>query len=229
MPFFVQSLLTSRQYLGMCSIMKRLLLFLAFVFVAAQGCTQDYDRYLIRESIEYQMRTYPESTLKDLYKSFFQDAFGPGHLAGEGDEARSAMEAYLQNECSSSMEDENKCPLYERTGWQGNFYRVNLSVINDGTVPLPVFLDAFMDSAGSFTLPDIDDWKKEWRTILSEIRKVSPDLPDFKKDKKEIDELLAGGQYESHHSEEYNSAYHPHYRLIEKSIFETRLLPLISK
>ena len=32
-----------------------------------------------------------------------------------------------------------------------------------------------------------------------------------------------------HHSHRYNEAYHPHYRIVERRIFEERLLPLISK
>ena len=199
--------------------------FLFFAQVSIQGFAQD--RAAIRESVEYQIRTYPESTLKDLYKNFFQDAFGPGHLMGNGDDARSSALSYLQEECSIARNDDNLCPKYELTGWQGRFYRVNLSVINDGTVPMDVFFDAFMDSATAFSLPEIGDWKKEWNIILSEIRKEAPVMPGFRKDKRNIARLLAGGQYASHHSEKYDSAYHPHYRLIEKHIFETRLLPLI--
>lgn len=39
--------------------------------------------------------------------------------------------------------------------------------------------------------------------------------------------ILDQGKYASHHSIAYNEAYHPHYRLIEKTIFEKELLPLI--
>lgn len=31
----------------------------------------------------WQMKTYPKSTLKDLYKNFFQDKFGPGHIISD--------------------------------------------------------------------------------------------------------------------------------------------------
>jgi hypothetical protein len=31
-------------------------------------------------AVERQLSAYSESTLQDLYKNFFQDYFGPGHL-----------------------------------------------------------------------------------------------------------------------------------------------------
>ena len=43
------------------------------------------------------MAQFPKSTLQDLYKSFFQDRFGPGHIIA--DEA-SAMR-YLQYELAT--------------------------------------------------------------------------------------------------------------------------------
>lgn len=39
--------------------------------------------------------------------------------------------------------------------------------------------------------------------------------------------ILNQGQFASHHSAAFNEAYHPHYRLIEKTIFEIELLPLL--
>ncbi len=207
----------------------RIIILAASAAIMLTGCSSEIDRAAVRGSIRYQMNTYPESRLKDLYKNFFQDAFGPGHLAGSGDEAMAAMAAYLQSECEEAALEASLCPEYELTGWHGRFYRVNLSVINDGKVPMDVFLDAFMASAETFTLPDLDDWKKEWDAILSEITKEAPDLPDFINDKEAIEQLLSGGEYASHHSKAYELAYHPHYRLIEKSIFETRLLPFLTE
>lgn len=35
---------------------------------------------LIRAAVERQITMYPNSTLRDIYKNFFQDRFGPGHI-----------------------------------------------------------------------------------------------------------------------------------------------------
>ena len=37
----------------------------------------------VREAVTRQMAAYPQSTLKDLYKNFFQDRFGPGHIIAD--------------------------------------------------------------------------------------------------------------------------------------------------
>ena len=210
--------------------MKKMLFVLAFALVTLPGLAHKYDRDAIRASVDRQLQTCPESTLKDLYKNFFQDAFGPGHLVGTGADARKAVADAIINECATAAQEEIRIPEYSLTGWRGNFYRVNLSVINDGKVPLDTFVDAFMDSAVSFSLPEIREWRKEWRVILSEIRRAGGRrIPGFRSDRRAIARMLAGGDYASHHSAAYNAAYHPHYRLIERSVFESRLLPLLNR
>ncbi len=181
----------------------------------------------IQRAIRAQMETYPLSTLKDLYKSFFQDAFGPGHLMAEGEAGLARMKNYLASECEQAKDDANLCPDYELTGWHGRFYRVNLSLINDGKIPFDAFLAAFIKSAEQFMLPDLEDWKMEWNMILAEIEKVAPGLESFAEDKEAVEDLLANGEYASHHSDLYENAYKPHYRLIERSIFESEILPML--
>lgn len=185
--------------------------------------------YAITKAVETQVKTYPASTLKDLYKSFFQDAFGPGHLMSNSADAEKRMRDYLESECKVAKTEGNLCPDYELTGSHGRFYRVNLSVINDGRVPVDVFMAAFMKSASQFSLPKQEDWKAEWNTILSIIGKMGIHFKNQAEDAEAIQKLLDEGKYASRHSMEYNEAYHPHYRLIEKSIFESDILPLLKK
>ena len=196
------------------------LLLLTFSFAHAQG-----DQ--IKQAIEQQVETYPASTLKDIYKNFFQDAFGPGHLMSNSPDAEQRMRNYLEQECEEAKKDINPCPDYELTGSHGRFYRVNLSVINDGRVPMNTFLNAFMKSAAQFSLPKVEDWKQEWIAIEKCIKELGYQFPDQAQDSAAIMNILDQGQYASHHSIAYNEAYHPHYRLIEKTIFEKELLPLI--
>lgn len=205
----------------------KLAVLLAAIFLCVSCSQSGYDTDAIRESVVWQMERYPQSTLRDLYKAFFQDAFGPGHLMSNAENAAESMKNYLQRECENAKSDVSVCERYEKTGWHGRFYRVDLSVINDGSVPFDIFLDAFLESAASFSLPDLDEWKQEWAVIEGEIHKLYPNLPDYETDKAGIDELLESGHYASHHSGQYNESYHPHYRLIEASIFENRILPYL--
>lgn len=185
------------------------------------------DRQMIISAIEQQMSDYPESTLKDIYKNFFQDAFGPGHLMSDADDAEEQMAEYLRNECEIAQSDIDPSPYYVRTGWHGRFYRVNLSVINEGKVPFDVFMGAFMESARNFEIPETEDWKNEWEMIENVFRECSYEVPDFSKDSTSIHNMLNRGEYASHHSERYQKAYHPHYRLIERDIFDRQILPLL--
>ena len=209
--------------------MKRLIYIILVLACAACGTKTESksDRELIGEAIAIQMKDYPQSTLKDVYKNFFQDAFGPGHLMSDAVDAQERMTNYLRNECESAKTDVDPSPYYVKSGWHGRFYRVNLSVINEGKVPFDVFLSAFMESARNFVLPEIEDWSKEWAVIEEVFKERGYEVPGFSEDSTAISNLLKSGEYASHHSEQYEKAYHPHYRLIEKSIFEDKILPLL--
>lgn len=193
-----------------------------------EASAQSFDREMIRAAIVRQMESYPKSTLKDIYKNFFQDAFGPGHLLTGGEKTDSIIRNALFMECQQAKMETNVCPDYESTGWHGRFYRVNLAVINDGRVPIDTFLSAFLRSALQFSLPDIEEWKEEWSLISEEVKRFFPMLPSYQQDSMDICAVLANNKYAMHHSDTYDAHYHPHYRLVERSIFEQELLPLIN-
>lgn len=200
---------------------------LLFLLLFATGIIVKAQELSVSQAILQQVETYPASTLKDIYKNFFQDAFGPGHLMSNSPDAELRMRNYLEQECEEAKGDPNPCPDYELTGSHGRFYRVNLSVINDGRIPMDIFLKAFMKSAALFTLPKVENWKQEWISIERCIHELGYRFPDQAQDSAAIMNILDQGQYASHHSIAYNEAYHPHYRLIERSIFEKELLPLL--
>jgi hypothetical protein len=187
------------------------------------GCRRSaaLDEAAVRAAVERQMHAYPQSTLKDLYKNFFQDKFGPGHIiadtAGAGAYLRAELEAYEQPEGEAA----------EPTGWQGNFYRVNLSVVKTGQVPYPVYFDTFIRSVQAIRPPSIAEWTNEWKRIESIIASMRLNLPDYEADKKEIEERLHNGEYVAHHSSLFEANYSPHYRIISKEIYEQEIAPLL--
>ncbi len=207
--------------------MNKAILIILLLASFTHTIAQDFDRQAIREAIEKQMNAYPASTLKDIYKNFFQDAFGPGHLMSDAPDAEQAMRHYLESECKQAVNNPYHSPDYELTGWHGRFYRVNLSVIADGRISIDTFLAAFLASARQFTLPKVTDWAKEWEVIVEEASLLYPSLPNFTADRQAIADMLAQGHYASHHSDIYSTSYHPHYRLIERTTFEQQLLPLL--
>ena len=175
----------------------------------------------IKEAVERQLRDYPKSTLQDLYKSFFQDRFGPGHLVNDTSSAGN----YLRYELNNS--DSFHKMYYEPTGCDTNYYRVNLSVLKENKISYQKYFDAFLRSVEKIDLDAISEWKDEWSEIETVIISMNLDLENFEEDLKMIHSVLEQGKYAVHHSEIYNSEYQPHYRIIEKKIFEEEILPLI--
>lgn len=177
----------------------------------------------IRQSVERQMELYPESTLRDLYKNFFQDRFGPGHIIADN----TAADRYLRYELNTAEGFEGLD--YEPTGYEGRFYRVNLGVIADGRVPYEKYFDAFVRSVNGIKPISIEQWRTEWHEIDSVIMSMGLQLDNYSADRAEIKALIDGGDYVMHHSQRFNDHYQPHYRIIERTIFENEILPLLSK
>lgn len=203
--------------------MKRNLLiaFLSlFCLWASAAEKADFEKS-VRTAVERQMQTYPKSTLKDLYKNFFQDKFGPGHIISD----TTAAGNYLRREMASYSKTEGD--IAEPTGWEGNFYRVNLSVIKNGQISYQTFFDAFVRSVNGIRPVTVAEWQKEWNRIEAIIRSMNLTLPDYEADKREIDNRLNRGEYVGHHSKVFEDSYMPHYRIISKDIFEQELQPLI--
>ena len=200
-----------------------LYIFILSLSMCVISCQHDSTDRAIIEAVEKQMKMYPESTLRDLYKNFFQDYFGPGHIIANTDAASN----YLQQELATSTEFEGED--YEYTGYKGKMVRVNLKVIADGRVPYDKYLDAFLRSVNGITPPSIEEWRAEWAKIDSVIRAMDIELDDAEEDRQEIRQLLDDNKFVMHHSRQFNEHYAPHYRIIERKIFEEEILPLIGK
>ena len=173
-------------------------------------------------ALDYQMKNYPVSQYRDVYKNFMQDFFGPGHILT--DTAASAR--YLMQELSE--EGPFLGPTYEKTGYKGNFYRVNLSVIKDGSLPYDLFFNSFVESVQGIVPPSGEDWMKTWNLIDSVIGEKNVHFQNEEQDRQEMARQFAEGNYVMHHSQRYNDSVHFHYRIISRDIFEKRLLPMIN-
>lgn len=175
-----------------------------------------------REAISRQLEMYPESRVQDIYKSFCQDNLGPGHLIPNKEAAR----AYLTEELRRYREDLDSARYRKPqqravpAGDRGNYVRVDLSVVLDSLVSAEALLDAFVRSANEGKTATPEEWKAKWASVASVIRKYFPDIPDAARDLAAIDSLMAEGHFILHHSPAYNEAYHPHYRIVAKEIYD---------
>jgi hypothetical protein len=173
----------------------------------------------MRSVIERQLVTYPESTLQDIYKSFYLEHFGPGHIINDTASARH----YLMRELSEMGETQS--PYFEPTGSQGDYIRVYLSVVADSLITAEQLLDAFVRSAKSRQKPVVS-WMEKWQAIISIIQANKIELEGFETDLPLLTEAARNSQA-VHHSRRYNEAYHPHYRIVEHGIFEQELKPTL--
>lgn len=179
----------------------------------------------VREAISKQLECYPESRVQDIYKSFCQDNLGPGHLIPNPEQAR----AYLLSELKEYQEDlENgkytKPQLrYVPVGDQGHYVRVDLSVVLDGLVDAETLLDSFVRSANEGKALSEEAWKQKWSGVADVIRCHFPDIPGEAEDLAAIDSLITAGHLILHHSEAFSEAYHPHYRIVDRQIFDNEI------
>lgn len=201
-------------------------LFAVFIFLfllAGRASAQTFDSLAAEESIRLQLERYPASTLQDIYKSFFQDAFGPGHLIDNPIQAR----LYIEEESLKSHE--SLCELYEKAGVGDNYYRVSLSLVASGAVKSEQLSDALCRSAAMTQSPSAAEWQSTWQKIERITAKYKHLLQGYEQDLHTIDQAINSGNFMMRHSAAYNRNYHPHYRIIHRTIFETEILPLLPK
>ncbi|MBP3670796.1 MAG: hypothetical protein J6J06_02405 [Bacteroidaceae bacterium] len=178
------------------------------------------------------LQRYPYTSLQDVYKSCFQDFFGPAHAIPSYDKAM----AYIAQELAQAEMTDTL--YYEPCGMRGNYYRVSLAVVADSIVSLNAFADAFYRSAPAVTPQVTDVWINEWQCIQQVVQAVvkenahrisrhAPLITDFQEDSTAIADMLQQGKYVVHHSKLYNELYNPHYRIIRRDIFENEILPLL--
>ena len=195
---------------------------MALSLILAMGCTR-IDKKAVEAAIARQLDMYPATTLQDIYKSFYQEAFGPGHIIEDEYSAAS----YFHPETSISTEEPYGGYLYEPTGANGGYYRVNLYAVQSGILPAEVLLSAFLRSAEPVTPEGVKQWKKTWRQVARTAAQFG--LPGYEADKAALDAILASDSPDKavHHSDAYSAAYDPHYRIVRKDIFEAELKPYL--
>lgn len=167
----------------------------------------------IEQAVLNELKYYPEARLQDIYKNFFQEAFGPGHLIPDTAHAGNYLDYELQQHIGDTL-------TWQAIGPDHDYYRINLRLVKEGILPRSVLLEAMVESAPLARNPDMETWAKEWEAAMAVIEMMGSKIPDFEKDKKEIEALFERGEYVMHHSEFYNKTYQRYYRIIHKSVFE---------
>ena len=170
-----------------------------------------------------QIENHPNQTLQDVYKSCYQDEYGPGHLISN---ESSAINSLLQ-EINTIEKDYTPITLFERTGIYGNYLRVDLTLVRDGIIPFFVLFRALTISATIGGQKTDENWSTIWSEIVEEIKIQGLKFEHFEEDLANLDTISKSEDKVVHHSEMYENVYHPHYRIIEKNAFEKFIKPFI--
>ena len=203
---------------------KGLLLSIALIMsIAISAQESGEDQLSIEGFVNRQMQNYPKSRLLDIYKSCFQDYMGAEHLVSD----RQRVKAYLDEELNTTSLDDLMPWYYEPCGIDSSYYRVSIKTIKEGFITEDQLLDAFIRSANSETRPSVESWSNRWHMIIGTIDRMKLDMPNYQEDKQLIDSVLSVGKYAISHSPDYREVYHPHYRIVERSIFEKEIKHLI--
>ena len=200
--------------------MRKAVILLITLFTVLSSQAQDVQSFVSR-----QLQTYPKSRLLDLYKSCFQDFMGAEHLVVD----HQRIKAYLDEELNSVTLDDLMPWIYEPCGIDSSYYRVSIRAVKEGLISEDMLLDAFICSANSSNRPSVAEWNERWHKMIGTIDGMQLNLPQYNKDRQFIDSVLSVGKYAISHSPEYREAYRPHYRIVERSIFEQEILPLIEQ
>ena len=87
-------------------------------------------------------------------------------------------------------------------------------------VPEDVFFSAFVNSLGQVEKPDSAQWVEEWSKVDSIITVKKITFPNETEDRELIADKIQSGNFTMHHSENFNSEYNYHYRIIAIPVFE---------
>lgn len=175
----------------------------------------------VAKTLKITKQRYPEARYRDVYKNFMQDYYGPGHILAD----TAASGEYLRFELQNAERFDGD--LYEPTGYNGNFYRVNISLIKDGVLNYDDYFSAFVRSAQNIVPPTIEEWRKEWEAIDKIMQSKGFVYDDDESDREMIFRQLEDGDPVVHHSDHFNSVYSVHYRIISRDIFNKEILPKI--
>ena len=200
--------------------MKRIILLSIALMFALTLNAQDIEKF-----VNWQIETYPKSRLLDIYKSCFQDYMGAEHLVLDSERVK----AYLDEELAATSLDDLLPWSYEPCGIDSNYYRVSIRTIKENSISEEMLLDAFVRSANSVERPSVESWRDRWHIIVGTIDQMNLALPHYEEDKQFIDSIISAGKYAISHSPEYREAYRPHYRIVEKGIFEREIKPRIDR
>ena len=164
---------------------------------------------ILRKILPLHTGRYPGMEVRDCVKLIYQSEFGPGHMVSQGDAL-----SYLEEEFDQ-VPEEGSSPLYTVEAIGGGLCRFHLDPTRLTREDLPLLARCFVRSARPQGSRE-GLWRKLGELMGMTCEGLLPFSPQ------EVEEFLADYDQEGcpaiHHSEIFNRAYHPHYRVIDREL-----------
>jgi hypothetical protein len=170
---------------------------------------------LARDLVAAELQLFPQAQLIDIYKLFYQSAFGPGHIISNANAARQ----YLKQELAEA--DNFSAPSWQDISYFNQYYRVNLAWVANGKLAFAEFFAAFLQSVQPAQKYSWRRWQNLWREIDEELQQADFAFHHADEDRQKIEEILSDKILAFSHSKIYKTTYQPHYRLINKTGMQT--------
>jgi len=196
--------------------MKRILLVLLMSLPMMPLTAQDQ----METAVKNLYASHQQMRLQDFYKSFFQDRFGPEHLITDSASVRHYLDLELQTADTGGL-------LFEPVGMRHRYVRIYLRAVQDSLLTADELFDAFIGSPQrAAKIQSRYSWPEEWQQLVATVEKLQLPLAELEADKQRIAQMLEKeGNVAVTHSAAYREAYHPHYRIVCKELFEQKFLP----
>ena len=168
----------------------------------------------VKELIEFQQQHHPRLGAQDVYKLFFEAAFGVGHVLADS----SAAVSELLDELASVDSTSSGELLLEPISFYQDVVRVNLRPFKALNLNPSLLVKVMFQSARE-TLPDTLLFTRLWNEFSSLVRYG---MLRFPADEVRVwnAKVEAGSIEAVHHSPEYTAADRPAYRVVKRDLFE---------
>lgn len=180
------------------------------------------ERWGVKRLVEVHQQSRPLMQVQDVYKLLYQAHFGVGHLMADSNAARTYLVSEIEN-ISANGPDE---PLVERISTSGEMVRVNLRPFKALNLMPDILVETMAKSASEWQ-SDTLTFYREWNEFCALVRYglLNSPIDDVNTWDRRIQ---TGGIEPVHHSEEYSESYHPAYRVVRRTVFESIMAPVRS-
>lgn len=191
--------------------LKKSLLFLALIVgtVFWTACSRSDDSIL--PILKEHLRRYPDMQAEDIYKLVHQAAMGNGHLFTD----TVGVRLYLLSELDEVAADSSE-PMVETLSPDGAVVRLNLRAYKARGGDADLLYQAMRRSADRFHQDpaQLEHW---WQEILAESEYGT--IPVDKTTLRELFDSMRAAEFPPrHHSETYEAAYAPAYRVLLREL-----------